>query len=126
MQPTALGRRSSKGQRRRRRRRGLGRRDMAPAAAEPETDVAPPQKAVLRLSSQEWIVPGKSVREKADKILRWGGCGLEFGLHDVKQAEQIRKDLEGSGISPAAFAGAATRAISFRWTRQDEKRPSPI
>ena len=73
------------------------------AAAEPEADAVGPQKAVLRLCSQEWIVPGRSVREKAEKILRWGGCGLEFGLKDVGRAEQIRKDLEGTGVSPAAI-----------------------
>ena len=43
------------------------------------------------------------MREKAEKILRWGGCGLEFGLKDVNHAEQIRKALEGTGVSPAAI-----------------------
>ena len=48
--------------------------------------------------------PGSgSVKEKAEKILKWGGCGLEFHGIDVRRAEQIEKELEGLGMSPAAL-----------------------
>jgi sugar phosphate isomerase/epimerase len=59
--------------------------------------------AVLKLCSQEWLVPGRNIKEKADKILKWGGCGLEFHGLDARQAEQARKDLEGTGALPAAM-----------------------
>lgn len=67
------------------------------------TEQSPKKQAVLKLCSQEWLVPGGSVKEKAEKILKWGGCGLEFHGIDVRQAEQIKKDLEGTGVSPAAL-----------------------
>ncbi|MGA2032642.1 MAG: sugar phosphate isomerase/epimerase family protein [Thermoguttaceae bacterium] len=72
---------------------------LSAVAAQPASRKA----AVLRLCSQEWIVPGGSVKEKAEKILKWGGCGLEFGGIDVRRAEAVRKELEGTGIAPAAL-----------------------
>ncbi len=64
---------------------------------------APATKAVLRLCSQEGKIPGSSIKEKAENILKFGGCGLEFGGMDVKRAEQIRKDLDGTGVGIAAM-----------------------
>jgi sugar phosphate isomerase/epimerase len=61
------------------------------------------KKAVLKLCSQEWLFPGRNVKEKAEKVLAWGGCGLEFGGIDVKRAEEIRRQLEGTGVRPAAL-----------------------
>ena len=61
------------------------------------------KQAVFKLCSQEWILRGGSVKEKAEKILKWGGCGLEFHGIDVRRAEQIKKELEGTGVSPAAL-----------------------
>jgi sugar phosphate isomerase/epimerase len=78
---------------------GMSKFSLAALAAE-----EPPRKpAVLKLCSQEWIVPGGSIKEKAEKILKWGGCGLEFHGIDVRTAEQIKKELEGTGVSPAAL-----------------------
>lgn len=71
-----------------------------PAFAAEET---PRKQAVLKLCSQEWLVPGNSIKEKAEKVLKWGGCGLEFHGIDVRQAEQFKKELEGTGVSPAAL-----------------------
>jgi len=69
-------------------------------------------KAVLKLCSQDGKIPGKNVKEKAEKILKYGGCGLEFGGLDVKRAEQIKKDLEGTGVGPAALCwGSAGGAL---------------
>ena len=60
------------------------------------------KQAVLKLCSQDGLIPG-SLKEKAEKIVKWGGCGLEFGGLDVRRAEQIKKDLEGTGVGPAAL-----------------------
>ncbi len=64
---------------------------------------APRKPAVLKLCSQEWYVKGKTAKEKADKILKWGGCGIEYGGIDVRKAEKIKKELEGTGVSPATL-----------------------
>ena len=69
----------------------------------PAAEETPGKQAILKLCSQEWNVPGGSVKEKAEKILKWGGCGLEFGGIDVRRAEEIKKELAGSGVSPAAL-----------------------
>ena len=84
---------------------GMSKERLAAFAAE-ET---PKKQAVLKLCSQEWLVPGGSVKEKAEKILKWGGCGLEFHGIDVRQAEQIKKELEGTGVSPAALCYGSHR-----------------
>ena len=78
---------------------GMSKLDLAAFAALK----TPGKPAVLNLCSQEWLVPGGSVKEKAEKILKWGGCGLEFHGIDVRQAEQIKKELEGTGVRPAAL-----------------------
>ena len=78
---------------------GLSRLNPGAFAAE-ET---PRKPATLNLCSQEWLVPGNSVKEKAEKILKWGGCGLEFHGIDVRLAAQIKKELEGTGVRPAAL-----------------------
>jgi len=78
---------------------GMSGRNLAAFAVED----APRKPAILKLCSQEWLVPGNSVKEKAEKILKWGGCGLEFHGIDVRQAEKIKKELEGTGVRPAAL-----------------------
>ena len=64
---------------------------------------APRKEAVLKLCSQDGRIAGGSVKEKAETILKYGGCGLEFGGMDVRRAEQIKKELEGTGVGPAAL-----------------------
>jgi sugar phosphate isomerase/epimerase len=59
--------------------------------------------AMLKLCSQDSNIPGKSVKEKTDNILKFGGAALEFGGLDVGRARQIRKDLQGTGVAVAAL-----------------------
>lgn len=67
------------------------------AAAEPA------KPGVLKLCSQDGKIPGKSLKEKADKVQEFGGCGLEFGGMDLNRAKQIKKELEGTGCGAAAL-----------------------
>jgi sugar phosphate isomerase/epimerase len=65
---------------------------------------APPKKeAVLKLCSQDSRVPGKTLKEKVDLLLKWGASGIEFGGIDVATAERLRKELDGTGLAPAAL-----------------------
>jgi sugar phosphate isomerase/epimerase len=80
---------------------GVSKLDLTALGAEEPT--VNNKQAVLKLCSQDGLVPGGSIKEKAEKIVKWGGCGLEFGGMDVKRAEQIKKDLEGTGVGPAAL-----------------------
>ena len=64
---------------------------------------APAKPAVLKLCSQEGKIPGKSLKEKAETILKFGGCGLEFGGMSAERAKQIKQDLAGTGVGVAAL-----------------------
>ncbi|MBE3070991.1 MAG: sugar phosphate isomerase/epimerase, partial [Planctomycetes bacterium] len=48
-------------------------------------------------------IPGKSLKEKAERLLEWGGCGIEFGGMDAGRAKQIKQELAGSGCGVAAL-----------------------
>jgi len=74
-----------------------------PAIAQDKAAAGEKPKAVLKLCSQDGKIPGKNLKEKAENVLKYGGCGLEFGGLDVKRAEQIKKELEGTGVGPAAL-----------------------
>jgi sugar phosphate isomerase/epimerase len=64
---------------------------------------APKGKAVLKLCSQDSKVPGKSLKEKAELILKFGGCGLEFGGISAERGKQIKQELAGTGVGVAAL-----------------------
>ena len=72
-------------------------------AADAPPAAATKGKAVLKLCSQDGHIPGKNLKEKAETILKWGGCGLEFGGMDVNRAKQVKQELAGTGVGVAAL-----------------------
>lgn len=64
---------------------------------------AAPGKAVLKLCSQESRLPGKSLKEKVDNLLKFGGVGMEFGALNMERAKQIKDELKGTGCGVAAL-----------------------
>ena len=62
----------------------------------------PRGQAVLKLCSQDGKIPGKSLKEKAETILKFGGCGLEFGGLSAERGKQVREELKGTGVGAAA------------------------
>lgn len=64
---------------------------------------APKGQAVLKLCSQEGKITAKSLKEKADLILKFGGCGLEFGGISAERGKQIKQELAGTGVGVAAL-----------------------
>jgi len=64
----------------------------------------PQKKAVLRISCQEWVVPGKSLRQKVEKLAQWGIVGLEVGGRNLaKRVKQIKEAIRGTGVSVSAI-----------------------
>jgi sugar phosphate isomerase/epimerase len=64
----------------------------------------PPKKdAVLKLCSQDSRVPGKTLKEKVDLLLKWGAAGIEFGVIDLARARQLKTELAGTGLGVAAL-----------------------
>jgi sugar phosphate isomerase/epimerase len=57
---------------------------------------------MLKLCSQDGLIPGKSPKEKAENLLKWGAVGIEFWAMDAARARQLKKELAGTGIAFAA------------------------
>ena len=80
-----------------------GLRAAGDASAEEQAAVKPVKQGVLKLCSQDGNIPGGSLKEKAANILKFGGCGLEFGSLSVDRARQVKQELEGTGVGVAAL-----------------------
>ncbi|MEW6237610.1 MAG: sugar phosphate isomerase/epimerase family protein [Candidatus Omnitrophota bacterium] len=61
-------------------------------------------KGVLNLSSQDGVIPGKTLEEKLDKMEKWGFVGVEFwGGKLWERVEQIESALKGRSIRVSAI-----------------------
>jgi sugar phosphate isomerase/epimerase len=70
-------------------------------------------KAVLKISSQEGIIPGGPLKEKLDKMEAWGFDGIEFwggGLWD--RVSEIQDALRGRKIQISAICAGFGGALS--------------
>jgi sugar phosphate isomerase/epimerase len=68
----------------------------------------PAQKAVLRLCSQDGVVAGKSLKEKVEKLQKWGCWAVELGGNpNVKDAQDAIKgtDLKISALCWGSHSG---------------------
>ena len=78
--------------------------------------------AVLKLSSQDGVIPGDSLREKVQKMDKWGFDGLEVwggGLPD--RVKEIKEALQGTRIKVSAIcAGYKGVPISEEKSVRDE------
>jgi len=72
----------------------------------------PPQKARLRLSSQEGVAPGKTLTEKLDFLEGLGFEGIEpSGSGITKRVEELQKALQGRKIKVSAVCGGIKGVI---------------
>lgn len=72
-----------------------------PGAAEPGQ---PATKAVLRLSSQEGIIPGRDLAEKLAKMEKWGFDGFEVGGGGFpERVDEIKKALANTKLKISAI-----------------------
>src|SRR4051812_9985686 len=65
------------------------------------------KQAVLNLCSQESRIPGASLKEKIEKLKRWGATGIEFGGLTPERAKEIKAEMKGSGLKVAALCWGA-------------------
>jgi len=74
------------------------------AAALPASGQKPGAKALLRVSSQEGIIPGRDLAEKLAKMEKWGFDGFEVGGGGFPgRVEEIRKALAGTKLKISAI-----------------------
>lgn len=60
--------------------------------------------SVLKLSSQEGVIPGQSLREKAQKMDKWGFDGLEvWGAGLPGRVNEIKEALKGTRLKISAI-----------------------
>lgn len=76
-----------------------------PARAEDaKPDAEAKKDAVLKISAQEGIVPGKSLAEKLDNMEKWGYSGLEVGGGNLpKRVRELQDALKGRPIKMSAI-----------------------
>lgn len=61
------------------------------------------KKAVLNLCSQDFRVPGKSLKEKLDNLMKWGATGIEFGGNPSSRIKEIQDAIKGTTIKVSAL-----------------------
>ena len=103
------------------------------AAEEAKPQVVKPQarpEAVLKLSSQLGVIPGRDLAEKLANLEQWGFDGVELGGdavgHEKKFADAIQKTkLTASALAAAPAVPTATwcrrssRSGPRRWKRSN-------
>jgi sugar phosphate isomerase/epimerase len=63
-------------------------------------------KAVLKLGSQEGRLPGRSLKEKVENLVKYGGVGLELGAGTVYRTKEVQDAIAGTSIKIAAICAA--------------------
>lgn len=62
------------------------------------------REAVLKLSSQEGIIPGDSLRAKVERMAEWGFQGLElWGGGLPNRVDDVRDAIAGTGVEVSAI-----------------------
>ena len=68
--------------------------------------------AVLNLCSQESRVPGKSLREKVEKLQSWGAAGVEItGRKVAERVREIKDAVKGTTVKVSAVCAGYFRLI---------------
>jgi sugar phosphate isomerase/epimerase len=63
----------------------------------------PKNKGVLKISSQEWIIPGRDLAEKIAKMEKWGFDGIEFGGDVVGKEKTYTDAVRNSKLKISAI-----------------------
>jgi len=81
----------------------------APTAA--KAAGAEKKPAVLKLSSQEGLVPGKTLREKVQTLQQWGAAGVELGSNIKDRVAEIKDAVKGTSIAISAICAGYFQLI---------------
>jgi len=97
---------------------------MAEAAAE---DAKGAPKAQLKLCSQDGRIPGKTLKEKVEKLQEWGGVGLEVGGRGLAgRAKEITDALNGTRVKLSAICAGYSGCIISPEKTEREKTVSSM
>lgn len=78
--------------------------------------------AVLRISSQEGIIPGASLEEKIAKMERWGIEGLEVGGRGLKdRVKELKSALANTNVKISAICAGFEGALISEEESEREK-----
>ncbi len=72
---------------------------------------AAPKPAVLKLSSQEGRVPGKTLREKVETLQSWGAVGIELNSKIKDRVAEIKEAIKGTSITISAVCAGYFQLI---------------
>ena len=67
--------------------------------------------AVLKISSQEGRVPGKGLREKVEKLQKWGAVGVELSANIKDRVAEIKDAVKGTSIAVSAICAGYFQLI---------------
>ena len=84
------------------------------AGTSAQAQQAEKKPVALKISSQDGRIPGKSLREKVEKLEKWGGCGLEVGGGGLAgRVKEIQEAIKGTGVKVSAIcAGYSSAPLS--------------
>ena len=60
--------------------------------------------AELKLGSQIWRIPGKTLRDKVLKLEDWGGVGAEIANIPGDKVKEVKKALKGTSVKISAMS----------------------
>lgn len=84
-------------------------------------------RAELKLSSQENRIPGSSLREKVERLEKWGAAGIEFwGAGLGGRVREIREALRGSRIRVSAICAGYQGALASHDPEERNKAVTTI
>lgn len=73
---------------------------------------SPTAKAELHLSSQEWIIPGQTLKEKIARMEKWGFDGIELGGGGLPdRVKEVQEALAGSKVRVSAICAGYAGAL---------------
>ena len=93
---------------------GLGSAEPAPAA--------PKKQAIQKITSQEGIIPGATLKEKLDRLEKWGFDGIEFWGGGLKERiPAIKAEMKGRPLAISATCAGFQGALMSDQASEREK-----